>query len=53
MVSGQLTILNRYRNKSEEEKEKIRNGMAENYYKKTEGKVKRRNKSRKYMLNVK
>ena len=42
MVSGSLSKLNRYRKKSEEEKELIRIQMSENYYNKTEGLVKRR-----------
>lgn len=42
MVSGLLSKLNRYRNKSEEEKELIRIQMSENYYNRTEGLVKRR-----------
>ncbi len=60
MVSGQLSALNRYKNSSDEEKEKVRIRMAENYYRKTEGKVKRRtpyklphgHKSRRNILDV-
>ena len=51
MVSGSLSQLNRYRNKSEEEKEKLRVQMSENYYKKTEGKVKRRKRPLKFTKN--
>ncbi len=42
MVTGQLSSTNRYKRKSEEEKEELRIKMSENYRKKTEGKVKRR-----------
>ena len=51
MASGSLSQLNRYRNKSEEEKEALRIQMSENYYKKTEGKVKRRKRPLKFTKN--
>ena len=51
MVSGSLSQLNRYRNKSEEEKEALRIQMSENYYKRTEGKVKRRKQPLKFTKN--
>lgn len=44
MVSGSLSNLNKYRNKSEEEKEVIKIRISEYYYKKTEGTKKRINK---------
>lgn len=60
MPQGYLSSTSRYKNKSEEEKEKLRIQMAKNYYKKTEGKVSRvkketnfknGNKNRKYLIN--
>jgi len=51
MVSGSLSQLNRYRNKSEEKKEELRIQMSENYYKRTEGKVKRRKQPLKFTKN--
>ncbi len=42
MARGYLSSTNRYKRISEEEREKLRIQMSENYYKKTENKVKKR-----------
>ncbi len=48
MSQGYFSVSSRYGKKTEEEKEKLRIQMAEYYYKRTEGKVKRRKQPLKF-----